>query len=354
MAAVLLLAVGVGLAFAAARLRVRGGFAVVVGVILLVPATLSVPNPLSPDITVVRLVIVAFTGGLIWRTASHRLPVDIWRPGAVHALAFLYVIVTLATGVGTAADRVAPLVALSGWLGVVGQMTVVVVGIAAFRAIRDDRYGIGLLAAGLLAMTTIGIVEHVTKQSYAHLWYTGIHSQQGSLEARELVRRSGEVRVRGAAQFALEYAWLCVFLLPALTAAALTSWRRRWLLLPAGAAVGFAIAFSVTRSAFPAAAAGLLVLALLAWDRRITVVVAATAMFTAAAILVWPSLTGSLSESVDPGSVAVRSQRLPLLFELMQGHKVAGLGFGGLRALGLPTTDFGWLQHLRGRWARSD
>ncbi len=74
MAAVLLLAVGVGLAFAAARLRVRGGFAVVVGVVLLVPATLSVPNPLSPDITVIRLVIVAFTGGLIWRTASHRLP----------------------------------------------------------------------------------------------------------------------------------------------------------------------------------------------------------------------------------------------------------------------------------------
>ncbi len=73
-------------------------------------------------------------------------------------------------------------------------------------------------------------------------------------------------------------------------------------------------------------------------------VVAAAAMFTAAAILVWPSLTGSLSESVDPGSVAVRAQRLPLLFQLVQDHKVSGLGFGGLRALGLPTTDFGWLR----------
>lgn len=104
-----------------------------------------------------------------------------------------------------------------------------------------------------------------------------------------------------------------------------------------------AINFSVTRSAFPAAAIGLLVLAVLARDRRFFAVVGITAIVTAAAVLVWPHLTGSLSESVDQGSVEIRSQRLPYLFQLAQGHKVTGLGFGGLNIAGLRTTDFGWL-----------
>ncbi|MCW2548340.1 MAG: O-antigen ligase protein, partial [Mycobacterium sp.] len=344
MAAVLLLVVAVALAVSAARLRPARALIVVVGAVLLIPATISVPNPISPDFTVTRLVIVGFAAGLLWRTATHRLPASIWRPGPVHALAAIYVVVTLVAGVGLAVNAVAPLTALSGWLDVVDQMVVLVAGIAAFRAINDDRYALKVLAIGLLAITAVGFFEHVTGRSWAQLWYRGIRSQEGSLDARSLVKRSGDVRVRGAAQFALEYAWLCVMLAPALIAAALLSWRRRWLLVPAAAAVVVAIIWSVTRSAVPALAGGVLLLALFARDKRFFTVLGIGATVTACAVLVQPGLTGSLSESVDPGSVAVRSQRLPLLFQLAQQHKVTGLGFGGLQASGLPTTDFGWLR----------
>jgi hypothetical protein len=344
MAAAILLVVAIALAVAAAMLRPSRALLVLVGVVLLVPATLSVPNPVSSDITVTRLTVLGFAAGLIWRTATHRLPARIWRPGPVHALAAAYVVVTFVAGVGLAIDSVAPLTALSGWLDVVDQMLILVAGIAAFRAIDDDRHALKVLGAGLLAVTVVGLFEHLTGDSWAHLWFTGSHAQAGSLEARQLVDRSGEPRVRGAAQFALEYAWLCVLLAPALIAAGLLGWRRRWLLVPAGAAVVAAIVWSVTRSALPALAVGVLLLALFARDKRFFAALGISTTVAALAVLAKPDLTGSLSESIDPGSVAVRSQRLPLLFELAQQHKVTGLGYGGLTVSGLPTTDFGWLR----------
>jgi hypothetical protein len=344
MAAVLLLLVTVALASSAALLRPARALVVVVGAILLIPATLSVPNPISPDFTVTRLVVVGFAVGLLWRTSTHRLSTSIWRPGPVHVLGANYVVVTFVAGVGLAISEVAPLTALGGWLDVVDQMVVLVAGIAAFRAIDDDQYALKVLGMGLLAMAAVGGLERLTGQSWAHLWYRGIPSQAGSLDAHELVKRSGEVRVRGAAQFALEYAWVCVMLAPALIAGALMGWRRRWLLAPAGAAVVAAIIWSVTRSALPALAGAVLLLALFVRDKRFFAVLGGAAMVAACAVLAKPGLTGSLSESVDPGSVEVRSQRLPLLFQLAQQHKVTGLGFGGLNASGLPTTDFGWLR----------
>jgi hypothetical protein len=344
MAAVLLVIVSVALAVSAAWLRVSRGLVVVVAVMLLVPATLSVPNPLTPDVTVAALVIVAFAGGLVWRTATHRLPPTIWRPGPVHALAAIYVVVTFVTGVGLAGDKVQPLTALTGWLDVVNQMVVLVAGIAAFRAIGDDGYVLKVLAAGLLATAAVGIGEHFTGDSWAQLWYSGLRSQRYSLEAADLVRRSGEVRVRGATQFALEYAWICALLFPALIAAAVTAWRRKLLLAPAGAIVLVAIVWSVTRSAIPAVGIGILLLALLVRDGRFFAVLGVSAAVTAMAVIVHPNLTGSLSESIDPGSIAVRGQRLPLLLQVAQQHKVTGVGFGGLNAVGLPTTDSGWLR----------
>ncbi len=344
MAAVVLLAVAVVLALCAGGLRVTRGLGVVVGAVLLIPATLSVPNPVTPDLTVTRLVIVAFTAGLVWRTATGRLPSSIWRPGAVHAVALLYVAVTLVTGVGLAVSEVDPFTALSGWLDVVDQMLVLVAGIAAFRAIDSAGYALKLLAGGVLAMAFVGIGEHITGGSWAQQWFHGIRSQAGSLEARNLTERSGEVRVRGAAQFALEYGWLCALLVPALIGAALSAWRRSWLLAPAAVVVLSAVLWSVTRSAIPALAGGVLLMAILVRDRRFVAVAGIAAVVTATAVIANPRLTGSLSESVDPGSVEVRGQRLPTLLQLVVDHKVSGLGFGGLRALGLPTTDFGWLR----------
>jgi hypothetical protein len=344
MTAVLLLVVAVALAFSAARLPVRRALIVVVAAVLLIPATLSVPNPLTPDLTVTRLVVLGFVAGLIWRTAKHELPAGIWRPGPVHALAALYVVVTFVAGVGLAIRAVTPLAALGGWLDVVDQMVLLVAAIAAFRAINDDSYVLKVFGVGLLTIAVIGFLEHVTGQSWAKLWFTGIHSQAGSLEARDLVKRSGEVRVRGAAQFALEYAWLCVLLTPAMIAAALIAWRRRWLLVPATALVLGAVVWSVTRSAIPALGVAVLLLALFARDKRFFAMLGVTVTVAALAVLARPGLTGKLSESVDSGSVAVRSQRLPLLLQLSQEHKVTGLGFGGLNVSGLPTTDAGWLR----------
>lgn len=355
MAAALLDIVTFALAIAAFVLPVRKGLIVTVAVIALVPATLVAPNPVGPGFTVTRLVLLGFVIGLMHRTRTGEVSPQVWRPGKLHLLALIYLIVALMNGVAIAVPTVAASDAWLQWWDVFDQMVCLLAGLAAFRHLRDtadrrgERYPLMPLTAGLLlVLAVIGVAEHLTHLSWARLIYTGQHSQQAQDAAHDLISRDGDRRVRASAQYAIEYGWLCAALLPMLLITFLRRDRSRaasrmvW--LPVGVLIVLgAMYWSYTRTAFAAVALGVVLLGALTRDRRFVTAAGATLAAAGVAVMANPGLITALSPQADQGSINVRSERLPIVFQLAATHPLHGLGFGGLDFHGIPTTDTSWL-----------
>ena len=355
MAAALLDLVTFGLAIAAFVLPVRRGLIVSVAVIALVPATLVAPNPVGPGFTVTRLVLLGFVAGLVYRTRVGEISPRVWRPGKLHLLALIYLTVALVNGVAIAVPTVAASDAWLQWWDVLDQMVCLLAGLAAFRHLRDtarrddERYPLMSLTAVLLVvLAVIGVAEHLTHSSWAQLLYTGEHSQQAQDAAHDLIARDGDRRVRASAQYAIEYGWLCAVLLPILLITLLRHDRirrtGRMVALPIGVLLVLgAMYWSYTRTAFAAVALGVLLLGALTRDRRFVAAAGATLAAAGVAVMASPGLITALSPQADQGSINVRSERLPIVFQLAATHPLHGLGFGGLDFHGIPTTDTSWL-----------
>jgi hypothetical protein len=332
-------------------LPLRRAFAVTVGIFLLVPSSLVLPNPLSPAFTVTRLVLLAFVVGLARRTRRGELDADVWRPGLVHVLAAGYLTIALIDGVALAPGTVVVTTACLDWLDTADQMVCLLAGLAVFRHLQRHG-GLGfvlrVLGAALTASVVIGIGEHMTGGSWSHLLFSSQKSQQSADAARDLITRDGERRIRAAAQYAIEYGWVCAMLIPALLAGIL-SWRRvgrisrSFLAIPAAGLVVLAIFWSFTRTAVPAAALGLVVLAIASRDRRFVVVAVGALALGGLAIVADPHLLTLFSASADQGSIDVRAQRLPLVWQAVSAHPVTGLGYSGLEYYDVTTTDLTWL-----------
>jgi hypothetical protein len=355
MAAALLDIATFALAIAAFMLSVRKGLILTVAVVTLIPATLVAPNPVGPGFTVTRLVLLGFVAGLVYRTRTGEISRQAWRPGKLHLLALGYLVVALIDGVAIAVPTVSASNASLQWWDVLDQMVCLLVGLTAFRHVRDsasrrgERYPLMPLTAGLLVvLACIGVIEHLTHTSWAQLLYTGQHSQQAQDAAHDLISRDGDRRVRASAQYAIEYGWLCAALLPTLL---ITLLRRhlprptaRFVLLPIAVVLVLgAMYWSYTRTAFAAVALGVVLLGALTQDRRFVTAAGATLAAAGAAIVANPGLITALSPQADQGSINVRSERLPIVFQLAATHPLHGLGFGGLDFHGIPTTDTSWL-----------
>jgi hypothetical protein len=315
--------------------RVRTGVTVVLGSFLLVPVSLVIP-PLPPELPVTRVLLLAFLAGILRKVWRGELPSDVLRPRRLHFALAALLAITFANGVVlTSADNPFRL-AMDGWLGLLDQLLVLVAVLAAARVL--GAWTVARTLAGLAVITAfIAVWEHVTKSSYSSS-VLGLIGEKGTPLARGALGQRGEdVRVRGAFEFALEYAWAAAALVP-LVVAVSTRWRRRIALASAPLLI-LAIVWTISRSAPLGIAVGLLVLVLASGlDKRVRRLLVVGIVLAAILVATNPSLVGSYSDaSVDSANSRVR--RLVLVTRLAADRPYTGIGLAGLKSRGIAGTD---------------
>jgi hypothetical protein len=337
----LLAAATLVLAAVAARASHRAAFTLLFASIVLIPASLSLPTAgVTSLLTVHRVVALGALVGIVWR---HRRR-DLWRASPT-AFAFLvYLAIVLVTGI-----MLAPMVLnindqITTYLGFVEQAVVLVTCTALVRLDPEPAWFIKPLAGVLVISAVIGAVEHVTGDSWSHWLFRFAPSEQGNAAAAELAHRAGTVRVRAGNDYPLGFAWVAAALLPIFFVVAVRLPRWRVLALIGGSSVVIAsIYWSFARSAIVGLIVGVVVLGVLARDRRITALVVVAAALSLAAFVAAPELSHHFSSSIDQGSVDVRQQRIPVVLSAVADHPWTGLGLTGLQTLGLQGVDATYL-----------
>lgn len=339
MASLALLAIVVVLAAAAAACRPGPALAVLMGTVVLVPGALPVPG-LPGLLTVHRVVVLAALAGLLWRCLRRDLDWSVLSPPPT-AYRFAVVLGGLAVlGVGLLQPSTDPSAASRVWQALAAQLVLLVTAIALARAAGRPETGVMALVVATAVGAGIAVIEHVTGQSYARLWFRAVPALLDSGPAQVLATRGGDVRVRAAGDFTLAYAWTTAAVVPLLVVAAARSrGRRRPLLLAAVPLVLLAIGWTYSRSvAVPVLLAVVLALAVTR-DRSLQVAGSALAVVATGFVALNPSLLSNFSIGADTGSIAVRTDRLPAIAALVAGHPFRGLGLGGLTSLGITVTD---------------
>jgi hypothetical protein len=183
----------------------------------------------------------------------------------------------------------------------------------------------------------IAILEKITGHGWAHFVLHNSPGQKGVLNAFPLEHRGGGVRVRAAAEFALQFGWITTAAMPFAVVAAVRS--ERWSIRAVPFALVAAIYWSNTRSALAGVAVVVAIVTLFGRDRRALrfglVALAVGGLLWAAA----PSLRSPFKGAQQRGSQQIRSERLPEIVDILKRHPYGGLGLHGLDALGFPTTD---------------
>lgn len=318
---------GLILALVGLRGRPATGFALLVAVIVLLPADLVVPNGVTPLPTLARVAVLAMGIGLLLRRER------VWALTPVHLTAVAFAVTTLITGVLLAPTGVRVRDAALDWVSLVEPLAVFAVALAALRAAPDPRLAVRVLGGVTGVAVVLALLERVTGQSWGQL----LGSMTGPLETR-----AGQPRVRVGAEFGLEFAWMLGALLPA----ALVAARRRGVLVELATLAGVLIAayWSFSRSA---PLAFVLALGLLAWGNRDRLLAGAGLVLTVALVLLalaLPTVSGRFSVDVDAGAIAVRSERLPIVLAAAAERPLQGIGLSATTGLGVPTTDNSFLR----------
>lgn len=333
----------VALAAVAALARPRAAFAALVSATVLLPDTLALPTGLSALLTVHLLVTVAALGGVLWRTIAGRSRTAVWRPTAASLGVAAYLFVAVVVGVAFASGATPVIAGLDRAVDLLQQLGVLVAATALIREDGRPREFVAPVVIVLLVSTGVGLVEHVTGQSWGHFLFSKLPSQAGTAAATPLQIRGGQVRVRAGADFSLSYAWVLVALLPLL----LTDIVRRasrsvaWI-VPGGLAVTavlLAVYWSGTRSALLGLAVVLLIAGGLSGRPRVTAAAVVFLVVAVVAVVALPVLGQHFSFGIDQGSVNVRQQRIPEILQAVSGRPMAGLGLAGLSVVGLSAVD---------------
>lgn len=335
-----LLLLTAGLVLGAARLPLAPAFGTLLGTILLVPATLVVPNGVTPALTVTRVVLWAFAARVVVAAVQgDRRPGEAGA-GPVTVGVGVFAAVALLLGVVAAPPTTVAWSAALRWLAVLDQLVLLTVALVAVRRLGVRRV-LSLLAGVATAMVTVAAFERLTGASWGAFLFSGV-PEQFTEAARELAVRDGRVRVRVGFEFPLQFGWVAVALTPAMVMVATRRWSHWWTAVPA-VVLPLAVYWSVTRTAAAALVPVLIVAALLARDRRTAVVVGTVVAVVAVAVLVTPGLIDPLRPAADLGAIDVRAERLPAILGLAATNPLVGLGFGGLQTFGFPTTDSSFL-----------
>lgn len=325
----------------AARAAQRVAFTILLATIVLVPASLAVPTGgVTPLLTVHRVVLLGVLVGLLWR---HRRA-SVWKVSPTVLAFIVYLAVVLLTGIVLAPAVLDVGDQVTAYLLIVEQLVVLVVCTALVRVDPDATWFLRPIAGVLLVSAAIAGVEHLTGNSWSHWLFRAVPSQQENAAAQELAVRGGTVRVRAGNEFPLGYAWVSAAMLPAFLVVMLCRWRFAIPVMFAGAALVVAtIYWSFARSAIVGLIAAIVVLGILARDRRVASLVLVAAALGIAGFIAAPALSQHFSTSVDAGSIDVREQRVPIVLAAVADHPWTGLGLTGLKTLGLQGVDATYL-----------
>jgi len=338
-----LLLVVLALACVALRAPSRVALGVVLGTFLLVPGLIAPPG--APGVlTVHRVVLVAALLGVARQCRRGTLSWQVFRPPPITARLGLVVGLFAVLGVALAQPTTDPSAAARNWQSWLAQV-LVVAGVAVLcRASGSVGHAMTALVLAAGAAVLVTFAERLTGTSYARAWYHLVPSMLGTDPAQVLATRGGRVRVRGAADFTLAWAWSGAALVPvALVGAGLVRGWRRAAALTVAAGLAVSVALTYSRGVvLPLLLVALLCLVAVR-DRAVRVPVLASLLIASAAALMSTSLRNQFSENVDRGSIDVRVQRFPALTDLVAAHPFRGLGMSGLASLGFPTTDSSYL-----------
>lgn len=313
-------------------------FTVLVGSVLLVPATLVVPHLHSSYATLNHLLIGAGAIRLFLTARQDRRALIHGTP--LHLALALLLVVWTADGLVFAPTGSNPELGLTRLtnLGFVALFFVVMLGL--LRMINSPRFAVQTVVGAFSITVAIAVVEHFTHQAYGERVFDYVGAPFSTTAAGALEPRAGHLRVRSSAEFALAFGWVAVMLLPLLTVWALRLRRNRQLVgLGVLAATALSIYWTYARSAAAAVPLILVLLALLIRERRVALAASATVIVSVGIFLADPTLRNHLSLHTDQGSVGVRFQRLPPILDSVASHAYLGLGIGGLQSIGVPTTD---------------
>jgi hypothetical protein len=208
-----------------------------------------------------------------------------------------------------------------------------VVAVVADERITRDPWGIARIIAGVFVVSVvIATSERLFDWSYAR-WFLHLPGFREEVQGvQELEERGAATRVRGAAEFALAYAWVSVLLVPSLLAVlSHASERKRsllWLLPPLAAAT---IAWTQSRSALPALGIGVVLLAAASRFRRALVLFAVvTALAAGALLLSSPSLREPYESASARQSDESRADRQAIGADIARERPLLGQGLSSI------------------------
>jgi hypothetical protein len=326
-----LTAVGVVLALCA---PLELGFAVVLGAWMLVPAGLILPGLLHV-LLVDRVILGAFALRLILRSGRPgEPPPRAYRLTPVHLALAAMLGVGFVDGVALAPGSVHNNFVV--WLTLVDAATLFVVALAVLRTIGVWPVLRAVTAVVAIA-AAIGIVERTTGHGWAHFLSEHVPPAYQSSFIFPLATRGGAVRAQAASEFALEFGWVLVMLVPLVVGATITwiernrSWggrRQLLLLVPVAAVVAVLLSGSRSAEVGVAVAAVLLTLASGA-PRRLVVGVGVAAAVVLVVVGLEPSIILKPFSAANPTSIQSRLQRLPILFSLVVHRPFPGIGYTG-------------------------
>jgi hypothetical protein len=306
------------------RLRPDRALLLLAAVVVLLPASLQLPNGVTPLPTATRLTALAIGINLLQRGGWRLL-----RATPLHRAAGVYAGITLLTGVLLApAER--PLGATaSSWLALVDPLLVGLVGLGCVR-VAGSRAALRALAVVALVAVAAGVLEHAT----------GSPLSRFLIRTDGLEQRSGTTRIRVGSDFALAFAWTLAALLPFVVVLL----RRRVVGVVLGLGTGLLVEYwTFSRSVPLGLALGLLVLVVALRDARLAALLLAAALVLGIVADGTPAVRARFSAAVDQGAINVRSERAPQVLDAASRRPVIGLGLGGVALLGIGETDESFL-----------
>jgi hypothetical protein len=309
--------------------------------VLLLPATVVLPNALSSGLTMPRLATIALALRVLIALRRGEMSPRALRPTVVHGAFYVFLGVALVNGVLLAAPTTSTAAAMGRWIDIAVQFVVFSLVLALVRTAGDVRQLVRGIVVLVGLSTTIAFIERITGHGWSHFVLGHLASQRASDAALPLVQRGGGYRVRAAAEYPLDFGWISAMVLGITLVVAVRS--RRWLVRILPVAIVVVIYWSNTRSAFAGVGLVLLLLAAAAADGRVSAVAIAVLIVGGLVYLGVPSVRGSFSGAKQQGSTEIRQQRLPEIAHTLTKQPYHGLGLQGLVPLGFPATDASWL-----------
>lgn len=327
-----------GLAAILVLLAIRAPFRLASTTLLVALVVLPEALPLPRSIewmAISRLVLWAYCGAFVVRLVTGEVPVSAFRPTRVHAAFAAFLAIAFLNGSLLATQPNPRFEALLGFLTLADQLLVLVAGLAIARVLGPWWLAKRLtVLAGLLAV--IGLGERYLSVNWNHFFFehTGSRLFAGS---KQMELRGGEIRVRGPSLFALEFGWICAFLVP-LTLVVATRARRGLVARLVPALLSLAVVYSVSRSALVGVALGALVAVVSARDRRVLSLGLLGAAI-AGVLALQSDFLGRPYADASPDSADSRVRRIVAITADVEDRPLVGLGIAGPRARAIEGTD---------------